>query len=356
MTTAASVHPVKTGTPANQSAPSRTGGRHGRRWLGLVVGLVALAGTVLLSIAVGARAIPPDTVWQLLWHPDGSELSVTIHELRIPRTLLGLLVGVGLGLAGVLMQALTRNPLADPGLFGVNAGAAFAVVSAVVFLGFTEPGEYLWFALLGAGVTAAVVYVLGGAGRPSSHPRLALAGFAVAAALQAVTHGFTTMNATAYDEIRFWLVGTFAGREAEVVVGVAPLIAVGTVLALFLGRSLNALALGDDSGRALGARPGRTRALGTLAVLLLCGAATAGAGPIHFLGLAVPHIVRLVTGPDHRWLLAYSAVYAPALLLLADVLGRVIAFPAEVPVGIVMAFLGAPIFIVLLRRRHAVTH
>ncbi|GAB3143240.1 iron chelate uptake ABC transporter family permease subunit [Micromonospora sonneratiae] len=354
--TTASIHTGPVKVPTEQTEPPRLGRFRGRRWLGLLVGLVILVTSLLLSVAVGARAIPPDTVWQLLWHPDGSELSVTIHDLRIPRTLLGLLVGVGLGLAGVLMQALTRNPLADPGLFGVNAGAAFAVVCSVVFLGLTEPSQYLWFALLGAGLTAAVVYVLGGGGRPSSHTRLALAGFAVAAALHAVTHGFTTMNATAYDEIRFWLVGTFAGRSAEVVAGVAPLIVVGAVLALFLGRSLNALALGDDSGRALGARPGRTRAIGTVAVLLLCGAATAGAGPISFLGLAVPHMVRLVTGPDHRWLLAYSAVYAPALLLLADVLGRVIAFPGEVPVGIVMAFLGAPIFIVLLRRRHTMTH
>lgn len=326
-----------------------------RRWWGLLIGLTLLALSLLLSVAVGARTIPPAEVWHLLWNPDGSGASVTIHDLRIPRTLLGLLAGMGLGLAGVLMQALTRNPLADPGLFGINAGATLAVVSGVVFLGLSQPSEYLWLALAGAGVTSVAVYLLGSASMTATHTRLALAGIAVAAALQAITHGFTTLDATAYNEIRFWLVGTFAGRGAEVVTGVAPMIGVGVLLALLLGRSLNALALGDDAGRTLGAHPGRTRALGGAAVLLLCGAATAGAGPIAFVGLAVPHMVRRFTGPDNRWVLLHTAVWAPAMLVLSDVLGRVLAYPAEIPVSIVTAFLGAPVFILLLRSARTIS-
>lgn len=325
------------------------------RWIGLAVGLALLAVAGLLSVAVGARAIPVAEVWRLLWHPDASELSVTVHDLRIPRTLLGLVVGVALGLAGVLMQALTRNPLADPGIFGINVGAALAVVVAVAVFGLTDPATYVWFALVGAAVTATVVYLLGATGRAASSPtRLALAGVAVAAAVHAVMHGFTTLNATVYDEIRFWNAGTFAGRDLAVVTTVVPFVAVGALLAVALARWLNAISLGDDAARALGVRVGLARGLGALAVLLLCGAATAGAGPIGFLGLAVPHMVRPLTGPDHRWLLAYCVLYAPTLLLVADVLGRVVARPAEVPVAIVMAVIGAPVFIALVRRRKLV--
>jgi iron complex transport system permease protein len=229
------------------------------------------------------------------------------------------------------------------------------VVSAVVFFGADRPAEYVWFALAGAGITAAFGYLLGTSGRGSSHAQFALSGIAVAATLQALTFGFTTLNPAAYNEIRFWLVGTAAGRDMAVVATVAPMIFIGTVLALLLGRTLNTLALGEDTSRSLGARPGLTQALGTLAVLLLCGAATAGIGPVAFLGLAVPHMVRWLTGPDHRWVLTQTLAWAPALLLIADVLGRVIAYPGEIPVAIVMAFLGAPIFILLLRRRRVVT-
>lgn len=345
------IAPSTEDSTGQEAKPARTT----RRWAGLVLGAVALLFALALSIAVGARGIPLGDVWHLLWHPDGSELAVTVHDVRIPRTLLGLLAGLGLGIAGVVMQALTRNPLADPGLFGINAGATLAVVSAVVFFGLSHPTQYVWFALLGAGLTSAVVYLLGTGGRASSHTRLALSGIAIAAALHAVTHGFTTLNASAYNEVRFWIVGTLAGRDLSVVVTVAPLIGLGVLIALLLGRSLNVLALGEDVGRALGAHPGRQRAFGALAVLLLAGASTAAIGPIAFLGLAVPHIARSVTGPDNRWLLAYTAVWAPTLLLVSDVLGRVIAYPAEVPVAIVTAFLCAPVFVVLIRRRGAVT-
>jgi iron complex transport system permease protein len=197
-------------TTAQTGPPTPQPKRHPRLVLGLGLGLVLLAVVTVASVGVGARAIPPAQVWDLFWHPDGSDLSITVHDLRIPRTLLGIAVGVGLGTAGVVMQALTRNPLADPGLFGVNAGAALAVVVGVGVLGVRAPQAYVWFALVGAALAAALVYLLGSTGRTASSPtRLALAGVAVAASIHAVMHGFTTVNATIYQEVRFWLVGTW---------------------------------------------------------------------------------------------------------------------------------------------------
>ncbi len=322
------------------------------RTVGLVLALVALGVVVLLSIGVGAKSIAPGRVWELLLHPDGSEDAVVIHDLRIPRTLLGLLVGAALGIAGALMQALTRNPLADPGLLGVNAGAAAAVVTAMAVLGAVEPMGYVWFAFLGAGLASVVVYGLGASGRSGATPvRLALAGTAVTATLMAYVWGITLLRPEVFDQYRFWQVGSLAGHDAALVGQIAPFIVVGLVLALALARPLNALALGDDAGRALGAHIGRTRALGALAVTVLCGAATAAVGPIAFVGLAVPHMARTIVGPDQRWVLPYSLVLAPILLLGADVLGRIVDRPAEVQVAVVTAFLGAPVFIARVSRR-----
>jgi iron complex transport system permease protein len=323
-----------------------------RRALGLAVVLAALAVVVVLSISVGARAIPLDRVWSLVWHPDGSDDAIIVHDLRIPRTLLGLLVGAALGVAGALMQALTRNPLADPGLLGVNAGAAAAVVTAVAVLHTTDPLSFVWFALLGAAVVSVIVYGIGSAGRSGATPvRLALAGTAVTFALMAYVQAMTLLDRGVLDEFRFWQVGALGGHPASLNGVIAPFVGVGLVLALALGRPLNALGLGDDQSRALGARPGRTRAVGAVAITLLCGAATAAAGPIAFIGLTVPHVARAVTGPDQRWVLAYSAVLAPTLLLAADVVGRVVGRPGELQVGIVSAVLGAPVFIAIVRRR-----
>jgi iron complex transport system permease protein len=323
-----------------------------RRALWLAVAVAVLVLVALLSVAVGAKSIPPGTVLHELFRFDGSEDGVIIRSLRIPRTVLGLSVGAALGLAGALMQALTRNPLADPGLLGVNAGAAAAVVTAVGVLHLTSPSGYVWFALVGAGGAAVLVYLLGTRGRGSATPvRLALAGTAVTAALGAFVSGLTLLDQKTFDRYRFWSVGAFAGRDLSVLYRVGPFLLAGTAIALSLARPLNALALGDDAGRALGAHLNRTRALGVLAVTLLCGAATAAAGPIGFVGLTVPHVARAVTGPDQRWLLPFSAVLAPILVLGADVIGRLVARPGEVEVGIVTAFLGAPVFIALVRRR-----
>lgn len=323
-----------------------------RRALGLVVILAALLVVVVLSIGVGARAIPLGDVWGLVLHPDGSDNAIIVHDLRIPRTVLGLLVGIALGVAGALMQALTRNPLAEPGLLGVNAGAAAAVVTATVLLNASDPLVYIWFGFLGAAVASIVVYGVGATGRSGATPvRLALAGTAVSVALIAYVHGLILVDREALDQYRFWQVGALAGHPASLNWQIAPFIGLGVLLAFALARPLNALGLGEEAGRALGARPGRTRVIGAIAITLLCGAATAAAGPIVFLGLTVPHVARAITGPDQRWVLPYSALLAPVMLLGADVVGRVVNRPGELEVGIVSALLGAPVFIAIVRRR-----
>jgi len=322
-----------------------------RRAGGLAVAAAALLLVFLLSVWVGSKQIPFTAVWSVLWHDDGSSDAAIIHELRIPRAFLAVLVGAALGLAGALMQGVTRNPLADPGLLGVNVGAAAAVALAIAYAGVTSVIGYVWFAFLGAAVVSVLVYLIGSAGRAATPERLVLAGAAVSAALGAVTYAVLLLDPEAFNQFRYWVVGSLAGRREDTLVRVAPFIAAGIVLALLLARPLNALALGDDAGRALGAHAGRTRVLGAVAVTLLCGAATAAAGPIGFVGLAVPHVARMIVGPDQRWVLPYSMVLAPVLLLGADVVGRVVIAPAELQAGVVTAFVGAPVFIALCRRR-----
>lgn len=319
---------------------------------GLLIALGVLALIALLSIAVGAKAIPLGTVVHELFHHDGSDDGVIIRSLRVPRTVLGLAVGAALGIAGALMQGLTRNPLADPGVLGINAGAAAAIVTAIAALGLRTAGSYVAFALLGAAIAATLVYLLGSRGRSSATPvRLALAGAAVTAVLSSFVTGLTLLDTAAFNDYRFWSVGSLVTEPLSILAATGPFLLAGVVLAACLARPLNALALGDDTGRALGAHLGRTRTLGMLAVTLLCGAATATVGPVAFVGLTVPHVARAITGPDQRWVLPYSAVLAPMLLLGADIVGRIAARPGEIQVGIVTAFLGAPVFIVIARRR-----
>jgi iron complex transport system permease protein len=321
------------------------------RTAGISLAVAALVAVALLSLAIGAKAIPLSTVIDSLLHPSDTQDSVIITDLRVPRTILGLLVGAALGLAGALMQALTRNPLADPGLLGVNAGAAAAVIVAIVLLGLTGITAYVWFAFLGAAIASVVVYAIGTGGGAATPARLALAGTAITAALTAFTYAVALSDPDMLQRFNQWNVGSLAGRDTATVWRVAPFLVAGIVLALLLSRSLNALALGDDTARALGANVGRTRIAGAVAITLLCGAATAAAGPIVFVGLTIPYVARAIVGPDQRWVLPYSALLGPVLLLGADVVGRVVARPGELEVGIVTAILGAPVFIALVRRR-----
>ncbi|MFF1612303.1 FecCD family ABC transporter permease [Amycolatopsis sp. NPDC058278] len=328
---------------------------HTGRALGLLAALGVLVFLCLLSVWVGSKEISFGAVWQVLWHDDGSADAVIIHSVRMPRTLLAVLVGAALGLAGTLMQALTRNPLAEPGLLGVSAGAAFAIVFSITVLGVSSLYGYIWFAFAGALAATTVVYFLGARGRTGSSPvKLALAGAAVTALLGSFTSAMVLTDPVALNRFRFWSAGSLAGVDGGSLLRVLPFLLAGAVLAIASGPALNSLALGDDVAVALGRRLGPLRLRGALAVTLLTGASVAVAGPIVFLGLVVPHAVRFVIGPDHRWLLPYTAVLAPCLLLAADILGRIMARPGEVRAGVIVAFLGAPFFIYLVRRRKLV--
>jgi iron complex transport system permease protein len=306
----------------------------------------------LCSIAYGSKPIPLGHVWAALWDFDGSNDHLIVRELRLPRTILGLAVGIALGLAGAVMQGVTRNPLADPGILGVEAGAALAVVVGIHTFGVTSLHGYVWFSFVGAAIASVIVYVLGSLGRGGATPvKLALAGTALTALLASFTSAILLFDLETLDQYRFWVVGSLAGRDTQVAVDVLPFIAVGVVLALGSARALNTLALGDDVARSLGQRVRVARGVSALTVVVLCGAATAAAGPIVFIGLTVPHVARAICGPDYRWILPWSVLLAPTLLLGADVVGRVVARPGEVQVGIVTAMLGAPFFIALVRRR-----
>lgn len=316
------------------------------------MGIVLLLMVLLASVAYGSKPLPVGTVLDALFAFDGSNDHLIVRHLRLPRTVVGLGVGVALGLAGAVMQGVTRNPLADPGIFGVESGAALAVVVAIKSFGVATVSGYLWFAFAGAAVASVAVYGLGSVGRGGATPvKLALAGAAMAALFSSFTSAILLLDVTTLDQFRFWVVGSLAGRDAGVAAQLAPFLLVGVVLALGSARALNALALGDDVARALGQRVGAARGVGALAVVVCSGAAVAAAGPIGFVGLTVPHVARALCGPDYRWVLPWSLLLAPSLLLGADVVGRLVARPAELQVGIVTAFVGAPFFVALVRRR-----
>ncbi|MFF1378072.1 FecCD family ABC transporter permease [Streptomyces sp. NPDC058308] len=334
---------------ARAEAASASPKRRAVRGAGLLVSAAVLLLVFFASIAVGAKSMSMDQVWHGLFQDTGTYGDVVVGE-RLARSLLGLLAGTALGLSGAVLQALTRNPLADPGLLGINLGASAAVVSAISFFGITSLSGYVWFAFVGAVAVGVLLYILGGA-RGATPVRLALAGTAISAALYGYLQAVMITDGAALNKMRFWTVGSLASATMDTIEQVLPFLAVGAVLALSLARPLNAMAMGDDTARALGARLNRTRALSMAAATLLCGAATAACGPIVFIGLMVPHIVRSFTGPDMRWILPYAALLSPVLLLGADVVGRVVARPAELQVGIVTAVIGAPVFVFLVRRR-----
>jgi iron complex transport system permease protein len=325
--------------------------------------LVALPGAALLtlcllSIAFGALSVPLGQVVETLFgHAPSPRIDSVIWSVRVPRTALGLAAGAALGLSGCLMQALTRNPLADPGVLGVSAGAAFAIAVSVGVFGLGSVYGYIWFAFAGALFASVLVYLLGGLGRSGTTPvKLALAGVAITSLLSSLTSAVVLTDADALNRFRFWEAGSLANQNGDTLVQVLPFLAVGAVLALATAPALNGLALGDDVAASLGLRLGLVRIQGVLAVTLLTGGAVAVIGPVVFVGLVVPHLARILTqaagiGPDHRWLLPLSAVLAPCLLLLADIAGRLIARPVEIQAGILVAFIGGPFFIAMVRRR-----
>lgn len=340
-----------------------------RRRLVLGLGLLAvtLAVLVLPGIAVGSRTLPPEVVQHALAHalscPDGpftcpalSTDEEIVRGLRLPRTALALITGFALGLAGALVQGYTRNPLADAGLLGLTAGAGFLTALSIYAFALSAPEQYIWFSFAGTLLAGLVVLAIARTGGTGSGPLATiLAGAAMTALLQALTNAIVTLDGSALDTYRFWVVGEVAGRDASVFWQVLPFLIAGTVLALLAAPGLNVLGLGDDIARGLGVRAGANRALGAAAVVLLCGGATAAVGPIAFVGLMVPHLARLVTGPDQRRLLPFSALLGAALLLAADIAGRVVARPGELQAGVMLSLLGAPVFILLVRRRKPVS-
>lgn len=329
-------------------------GASARQILALVLASVVVAVVVVLSLALGARQVDFGAVVEALVAPaTGNNDHMVVRDLRVPRTVLGLLAGAALGLGGALMQGLTRNPLADPGLLGVNAGASLFVVLGISLLGITASSGQVWLAFAGAMAATIVVYLVSSGPRGPSPLSLTLAGTAVTAALTSVITLVLLSDLETLNQYRFWSVGSLTGRDLEAAFGVLPFLAVGAVLAVVLGPSLNVLALGEDVARGLGAHLGRLRVLAAIAIVLLCGAATALVGPIVFVGLVAPHLARRLVGGDYRWILALSAVGGAALLTLSDVIGRLIVPPGELEAGLVVALIGAPVMIAVVRGRRA---
>lgn len=335
--------------PVLAPAPSSAG----RLVRATVLAVVVLVVAVALSVAFGSRPIPLGTVLDTVLHPGRrDEVGLIVLGNRVPRTVVGLLAGAALGVAGAVMQGVTRNPLADPSVLGINAGASLAVVTGIAVFGVSGTGAYLPFAFVGAGLAALLVYGIAAVARRGLSPvGLALSGAVVAAALSSVTTAVLVTDRSLLDQLRFWQVGALAGKDLQTAGVIVLPVLVGLVVAIGLGRSLNTLALGDELAASLGQRIVLVRVLGGVVTVLLAGSAVAAAGPVAFVGLAVPHAVRRLTGPDNRWTILLSAVVAPALLLVADVIGRVVAYPGELQVGIVTALVGAPVFIALVRSR-----
>lgn len=339
-------------TPVSGPRPSFRNGRRISPVILLAVSLTILAAAAFASVALGARPLSLETVWQALTSADPANGDHAVVLSRLPRTVAALLIGAALGLAGTALQGMTRNPLADPGIMGLNAGAAFAVVTAIYVFGITSFTGYVWFALAGTALAALVVYAVASLGREGATPvKLALAGAALTAGLTSLLSAVLVSSQQTLNTFRFWQVGTVSGRGWDVLLPLIPFLAAGAVILLASGRALNGLSLGDDVARGLGQNVALSRGVMAVGVVLLCGAATAAAGPIAFLGLVIPHLVRGLAGPDYRWILVLSAVLAPVLLLVADVVGRLILPPGEVPVGIMTAVIGAPVFIAIIRRR-----
>ncbi|MFI0160112.1 FecCD family ABC transporter permease [Streptomyces albidoflavus] len=333
---------------APDAAPRRPAGV---RTLWLLAALLVLAAVMVASLAFGSRDVPWADVQAAIGGADGT-LGEAAAAKRIPRTLLAVVIGAALALSGAVMQGVTRNPLADPGILGVNMGASLAVVTGVAFFGLTSPTSYIWVAIVGAAASALFVYTVGTLGRGGATPlKLALAGAATSAAFASLVSAVVLPRNDIAGSFRLWQIGGVGGASYERIGQVLPFLVAGFLLCLLSARALNSLALGDELAAGLGERVALVRAVAALGAVLLCGAATAVAGPIAFVGLVVPHTCRLLVGVDHRWLLPLSMLLGAVLLTAADVVGRVVARPSEIDVGIVTALIGAPFFLYIVRRQ-----
>ena len=336
---------------AGRSAPTSVGVPVGGTVLVLGVLSVLLC---LVSLAIGSHSLTLEEVAGAFVPGRTTVASVIVWQLRMPRTVLAVMVGASLAVAGVVMQGLTRNPLAEPGILGINAGASLSVVLSMSLLGLTDVSDFLWFAFAGAALAAFLVHLMSVRSAGAGPARLVLAGVALGASLRSITGTITMYDSVTFDSYRFWVLGSLADRDAVLLVWVAPFLAVGLVLALASGLTLNALALGEEQAKALGVSPRRARALALTSITLLCGASTAAVGPISFVGLVVPQVLRLALGADQRRLLAVSLVAGPVLLLAADVVGRVILDSGEMEAGVVTAFIGGPVLLLMVIQRMGV--
>ena len=339
---------------AATTADRGSGPRLRSRTTVVLAGVAAIAVAAAISLMVGSVMMSPATAFGHLFDAPSSSHEAAIVGSRVDRILVGLLVGAAVAVAGAVLQGVTRNPLADPGILGINSGAALAVILGIYWFDVTTMSTYIWLALLGAAVASALVYGIASLGPKGPQPvTMALAGAALTAGATSVISGIMVGSSETLEVFRFWQVGSISGRDMSAIPAVLPVFAVGFALCLTVGGVLNALALGDDLARALGQRVALGRGLAWLGAVILCAAATSVAGPIAFVGLVVPHVVRILVGPDHRRILLGSVLGGPVLMILADTLGRVVTPPAEVSVGIMTAVIGAPVLVYLVRRMGA---
>ncbi|NOU96997.1 iron chelate uptake ABC transporter family permease subunit [Paenibacillus sp. LMG 31456] len=323
-----------------------------RKIIGLIIFFVICILSMMSSIMFGLSTYSLQSVVEAYNHFNGSNEHLIIKSTRVPRALIAAAVGASLAVAGALMQAVTRNPLASPSLFGVNSGAAFLIVLSVSYLeAATQNIPFVWIAFVGAAVSAVIVYVLGSLGRDGMTPvKITLAGAAVTAFFSSLTQGILLTNGKAFDQVLVWLVGSVAGRDLQMLTTVAPYIVVALLGAIILSPHINVLAMGDDVAKGLGQRTAFIKLGGAAVVIVLAGGSVAAAGPIVFVGIIIPHIARFLVGPDHRWMIPYCALLGAVLLLTADIGARFIVMPKEVPVGVVTALIGVPFFVYIARK------
>jgi iron complex transport system permease protein len=321
-----------------------------------LAGILALALALLASLMFGSRTLAFSDVIEIvfqgqLFQDTSGILEAQVIRERIPRTIFALIAGASLGVSGSLMQSITRNPIADPGILGVNTGASLFVVVGLAFFHIQTKTEYIWLALLGSAITAVVVYLISSIGRGGTTPlKLALSGAACSAALSSLVSVILLPRTEALNHYRFWQVGSLSGASYEDMITMSFFLVPAFLLALLLLPYLDAMALGDDMATGLGVHPLLIRLLAALSAVILCGTTTALAGPIAFVGLMIPHVIRLVLGPSMKLLVPYTALFGALILLVADVIGRVLGSPGELEAGIITTFLGAPILIMIARR------
>ncbi|MGD6817269.1 FecCD family ABC transporter permease [Metabacillus sp. 84] len=318
----------------------------------LLTGLIILlAGVMCASVVYGYANTSFRSAYQAFTDFDGSNEHIILTTVRLPRALIAAIVGASLAIAGALMQALTKNPLASPGVFGINAGAGFFVVIAVSIFQVSSLQTYTWLAFLGAAIAALTVYFIGSMGREGLTPvKLTLAGAAMAALFSSLTQGLLVVNEAALDQVLFWLAGSIQGRKLESLAAVLPYLGAAFIICGFLGQKINILTMGEDVAKGLGQRTGTVKMFAAIAVILLAGGAVSVTGPISFVGIVIPHLARYIIGNDHRWILPYSAVLGGILLTVSDIAARYVVMPEEVPVGVMTALIGTPFFIYIARK------